>query len=111
MTQLCSIRAAAATLIFVAALCFSSLSAHAQGNEQQPPPAPSPTPALQIGRSHSLASQVQLLGQRAHVMMPALSNQMARLKGRREYWSYIVMVVITLGSALRVWHANNGQGR
>src|SRR5215510_2680123 len=111
MTQLCSIRAAAATLIFVAALCFSSLSAHAQGNEQQPPPAPAPTPALQIGRSHSLASQVQLLGQRAHVMMPALSNQMMRLKGWIEYWSYIVMLLITLGSALREWHENNGEGR
>jgi len=111
MTQLCSIRAAAAALIFVAALCFSSLSAHAQGGEQQPPPAPAPTPALQIGRSHSLAAQVQLLGQRAHVMMPALSNQMMRLKGWIEYWSYIVMLLITLGSALREWHENNGEGR
>ena len=111
MTQLCSIRAAAAALIFVAALCFSSLSAHAQGNEQQPPPAPAPTPALQIGRSHSLATQVQLLGERAHVMMPALSNQMMRLKGWIEYWSYIVMLLITLGSALREWHENNGEGR
>lgn len=95
----------------IAALCFSSLSAHAQGGEQQPPPAPAPTPALQIGRSHSLAAQVQWLGQRAHVMMPALSNQMMRLKGWIEYWSYIVMLVITLGSALREWHENNGEGR
>jgi hypothetical protein len=61
MTRLCSIRAAAAALIFVAALCFSSLPAHAQGDEQQPPPAQQQPPAqqeptLQIGRSHSLGA-------------------------------------------------------
>ena len=66
---------------------------------------------LRIGRSHSLAAQVQLLDQRAHVMMPALSNQMMRLKGWIEYWSYIVMLLITLGSALREWRENNGEGR
>jgi hypothetical protein len=116
MTRLCSIRAAAAALIFVAALCFSSLPAHAQGDEQQPPPAQQQPPAqqeptLQIGRSHSLGAQIQMLGQRVHVLMPELSNQMMRLRGWIEYWSLIVLLVITLGSALREWHENNGEGR
>jgi len=110
MTRLYPIRSAVTVLIFIAALCFSSLPARAQGDEQQPPPAQQ-QPTLQIGRSHSLGAQIQMLGQRVKQLMPELSNETMRLKGWIEYWSLIVMLVITLGSALREWHENNGEGR
>lgn len=113
MTRRYPIRSAVIALIFGTVLCFSSIPARAQG-EQQPPPPPPPEQqqsTIEIGRSRPLGTQIQMLGQRVKALMPELSNEMMRLKGWIEYWSLIVMLIVTLGSALREWHENNGEGR
>ncbi len=109
MTGTCLIRAVVSVSIFVAAICFSSLPARAQDDGDTPPAQQRPT--LTIGRSLSLGEQIARLGPRVRAMMPALTNEMMRLKGWIGYWSFIAMLVITLGSALREWHENNGEGR
>ncbi|MCI0392963.1 MAG: hypothetical protein MOB07_29880 [Acidobacteria bacterium] len=99
----------AAIIAVLAVICCASLPSIAQ--PPQNPPAQQQQPTLQTGRSRSLGEQIAALNVRARQLMPVLQNEMMRLMGWVEYLALVLMMVIIVGSFVREWHENNGEGR
>jgi hypothetical protein len=82
----------------------ASLPSFAQA-PQQPPP------VVQTGRSRSLSEQIAGLNVRARQLLPALQGEvMSRVMGWAARFSMLLAALIILGSFLRMWRENDGQG-
>lgn len=99
-------RLAAVIAILVMIYC-ASLTAVAQ--TQTPSAQRQLTP--QTERSGSFDAQVAKFGLKARELMSGLQTEMTSLMDWVEYLALVLMMVVIIGSGLREWHENNGEGR
>jgi hypothetical protein len=106
------------SMVFVMAALFccvsptSSAEAPAPSQPVSTPHTPMQyTPLLQFDRDGSFSAQVAKFGLKARELMSGLQIEMMSLMGWVEYLALVLMMVVIIGSGLREWHENNGEGR